>query len=323
MQIGRALALAAALAACSRGGGAEDRGQPRILEAAPAPAPFDWSQPASALAMDGDEAARRIGSLEIQATISWSVGRGPESQRLRMAERHVVRQLAGGDFHALSELDPGAWHGAETGREVVFAGGATFARSRWSPFRERPADRGAEARRRRDESFRLAGDLATLYGPALRVDPGGEGAVLGRAARRFALSLLRGAAMPAPPPPPAALPPSGYDEDTRRRLDFLEGRVPLALAGEMALDAGSGVPLLVRMKGVLGERGDPELRAEFELEARVAAVGAAVGPVAAPRALPDERKPRGVARALEQAGLRRRGEAKGEEPRDEADAEAE
>jgi hypothetical protein len=317
MRTGPTFALAAALAACSRGGGAET-GALQVLERAPAPAPFDWALPAAALAMGGDEAARRIGSLELQATLSWSVGRGPESQRLRMAERHVVRQLAGGDFHALSELDPGTWTGAETGREVIFLGGATFARSRWSPFRERPVDRGAEARRSRDESFRLAGDLAALYGPALRAEPAGQGAVLGRPTRRFALSAARGAEMPAPPPP-AALPPSGYDEDTRRRLDFLEGRVPLALAGEMALDAASGVPLLVRMKGALGERGDPELRAEFELEARVAAVGGAVGPVAAPRALPDERKPRGVARALEQAGLRRRGEARGEEPEDEAE----
>jgi hypothetical protein len=135
--------------------------------------------------------------------------------------------------------------------------------------------------------------------------------------RRFALSLDRGARMPDPPPPPAALPPAGFDEDTRRRLDFLEGCVPLALSGEMALDSGSGVPLLVRMRGALGERADPELRAEFELEARVTAVGGAVGPVTAPRALPDERKPRGVARALEQAGLRRRGEARPEEPAEE------
>ena len=50
-----------------------------------------------------------------------------------------------------------------------------------------------------------------------------------------------------------------------------------------------------------------ELRAEYELTAAVRALGGAVQAVRPPaKARSDERKPKGVARALEAAGLRQR-----------------
>ena len=328
-----AAASALLLASCSRGGGREARERLEARDRAARPAPFDWSRPAAALAMTADEAAARMGSFDFTASVSWVVARGvgapaagspaggsptgAEPLRVRGSERHEVRQLAGGDFHVLAEIDPGTWQGAETGKEITFVGGATWARGRYAPFRERPTDRGHDARRFRDDSFRLAGDLSALFGPALAVEPRGDASALGRPARRFALSLAKGAAAPAPPAQPE-LPAGGYDPDTKRRVDFLEGRAPLALQGEMLLDAESGVPLQVRMKAAFGEKDDPRLRADVELEARITGWGSMVGPVVPPKgALPDDRKPRGVARALEQAGLRKRGEEKAEEPPDE------
>jgi hypothetical protein len=330
-----ALALLAATSACSRGGGVEARAHLEARDRAAAPAPFEWQRPEAALAMTADEAAARLGSFEWSATVSWTVTRSaapapppapgeptgtpPEPLRVRAAERHHLRQLRGGDFHLLAEIDPGTWSGAETGKEVVLVGGTTWARERYAPFRERPTDRGRDARRFRDESFRLAADLARLVGPGLQVQPRGEGVLLGRGVRRFALLLRRSAAGAAPPPTAGG--PAPADEDTRLRAEFLEGRVPTSLEGEMQLDAGSGVPLLVRIRLALGERGDPRLRAEVALEARVTGLGAAVAAVAPPGgALPDDRKPPGVARALERAGLRKRGETpeKEKEPRDEA-----
>jgi hypothetical protein len=72
------------------------------------------------------------------------------------------------------------------------------------------------------------------------------------------------------------------------------------------------------MKGAFGEKGDPRLRVDVALEARVTGWGSMVEPIAPPPgALPDERKPRGIAEALEQAGLRKRGEEKAAEPQDE------
>ncbi|MBI5069898.1 MAG: hypothetical protein HZB56_16820 [Deltaproteobacteria bacterium] len=329
------------LAACSRGGGKEARARLEARDRARAPVPMDWSHPESALLWDADEAARRLGSLEYSAQVTWSVSRAapaaaaapapapdaaqapapapaaaPEPLRVRATERHQVRQLASGDFQALAEVDPGTWSGAESGREVVYAGGMTYARGRYAPFRERPTDRGRDARRFRDESFRLAGEVAGLFG-SLAYEPRGDGSLLGRPARRFGVRLAQagGSALPAPLAYATA---AEGDEDTRRRAQLLEERVPLAVEGELWLDAQSGVPLQVRLRGALGQKSDPRLRTEVDLTARLTGWGDTVPSVAAPQgALPDERKPRGVARALEQAGLRKRGQAQEEEPEDE------
>lgn len=328
------LGLGLLLAACSRGGGKEARARLEARDRARLPAPMDWSRPEAALLWDADEAARRMGSLDYAAQVSWSVSRAApaaapagapaatadEPLRVRASERHQVRQLAGGDFQALAEIDPGTWSGAESGREVVYAGGMTYARGRYAPFRERPTDRGRDARRFRDESFRLAAEVAALFGP-LALEPRGEGSVLGRQARRFSVRRVQDGGTVLPPALSYA-PAAEGDEDTRRRAALLAERVPTALEGELWLDAQSGVPLQVRLKGALGHKSDPRLRTEVDLSAKVTGWGSMVAAVTAPAgALPDERKPRGVARALEQAGLRKRGQADEEEPEDDAAAE--
>jgi hypothetical protein len=64
------------------------------------------------------------------------------------------------------------------------------------------------------------------------------------------------------------------------------------------------------MKGSFSQKTDPQLRADVELTAQVRALGQAVASVVPPPSfLPDERKPKGVARALEAAGLRTSGGA--------------
>jgi hypothetical protein len=311
MRLTPALALAV-LTACS--GRPDPRSREEAFASRPSArqAPFDFDRPAEALRLGADEVAARVGSFAWQGDAAWSVGRGA-TPPARTAERHRLRQLATGEFEVASEVDPGQGPGSETGREVVFAGGLVYARSRWAPWRERPTDRGHAARRQRDDSFRLAGSVAELAGPALAAQPGGEVTVLGRRARRYVLSLS--GALPADAPLPPGLPASGADPDTRRRLEFLGGRVPVALTGELVLDAASGAPLAVHLSAVFTERADPQLRAEVEVNARVTAVGAGVTGVRAPAgALADDRKPKGVARALEAAGLRRRSERGAPEP---------
>jgi hypothetical protein len=89
-------------------------------------------------------------------------------------------------------------------------------------------------------------------------------------------------------------------------VDFLEGRIPQALEGELLLDADTALPLYVAMKGSFSQKSDPQLRADVELTAQVRALGESVAAVAPPSTvLPDDRKPKGVARALEAAGLRK------------------
>ncbi len=316
-----ALAFLASSAACSRSGDAE--GKRRIFSreegSAAAGSAFDFGRPLAALDMGGDELTRRLGSYEWSAAVEWSVARqGEQAQRVRAVERHRVREAATGEFDVSADVDPGAGPGSVTGKDVIFAGGMTYARARYAPWRERPTDRGRDARRFRDESLGVARSIARLYGDALALTAAGDATVLGRPARRFKLSLAKEAAAP-PAKRPAGAPEP--DEDTKSRLRFLEGRVSAAADGELLLDAATGAPLRVRITGAFGVAGDPTVRATLELLAQVKALGGEVPAIAAPKgALPDERKAAGVAGALDAAGLRKRGEEKPEreEPGDDA-----
>jgi hypothetical protein len=303
------LAWALSIACTRRPSEQGGREQALSGERGAAPAPFDFDRPLEALRMTAGEAARRGGAFAFEAHVAWSVSK-PGSAPLHASEVHRVRQLPGGAFEVSAAIDPGLGPGSVTGKELVFVNGTTYARALPAPFRRRPIDRGWEARRARDDSFQLAGDVARLFGKALSLEPAGEAAVAGRTARRYVLSLS-GADLPAAAAAPPGLPGGKYDPDTRRHVDFLEGRVPTAIQGEMLLDAETGVPLEVTMKSTFTERSDPGLHAELTLDARMTALGAAAGSVTPPPgALPDDRKPKGVASALEAAGLRARAQGK-------------
>jgi hypothetical protein len=322
-------ALAAALAATLAGAGcsraadqeAKRRVTAREAPAAPAPAALDPAEPRPALAVDAGEAARRLGSFEWRGAVKFQATRqGDSAARVEVSERHRVRQLASGEFEAESELDGGDGPGAVTGKQVIWAGGMTYARNRFAAFRERPTDRGRDARRFRDESFGLLGDLARLYGPALALTPAGEATHLGRAALRYTVSLAQAAATPGSQDG-RVFGKGGPDADTRRHLAFLDGRVPVAASGEVLLDAATGVPLKATLHGAFGVQDDQRVRVQVELTAEVKALGEKVATVAAPKgALPDARKPAGVAAALEAAGLRKRDQKGEAEPADDPEA---
>jgi hypothetical protein len=320
-----ALLAAALAAACSRGADAEARRRVLSPDAPAAPAAWpapDLADPRPLLALDGDEAARRLGSFEWRGTAAFTVTRqGDSSARVHVEERHALRQQAGGEFDVESEIDAGQGPGAVQGKHVVFAGGMTYAAARFAPFRERPTDRGRDARRFRDESFGLLADLARLYGPALTLTPTGDVTALDRAARRYVVSLAPAAPASTAGTDPRTFPEGGPDADSRRHLAFLDGRVPVAAAGEVLLDAETGVPLKARVTGAFSVRDDARVRVQVEVTGEVKALGGRVAAVAAPKgALPDARRPPGVAAALEAAGLKAR-ERKGEraEPADEPD----
>lgn len=303
-----AVAAAALLSACSRGeSDAKRRLFSRDESASRTAGPFDFDRPLAALALGPDDLARSLGSFEWTAAVDWTVSRqGEDARRVRALERHRLRQSATGEFDAATDVDPGLGPGSETGMQVVFAGGRTYARARYAPFRERPTDRGRDAHRFRDESFGVAAEVVRLCG-GLAATPAGDATVLGRPAKRWRLALQAGA-RPAPPEPrPEGLP--APDEDTRRRLRFLEGRTPASAEGELLLDAATGAPLRARLAVAFTVKDEPAVRATVEVLAQVRALGGEVAAVAAPRnPLPDERKPGGVANALDAAGLRKRGE---------------
>jgi hypothetical protein len=314
-----ALALALSAVACTRG----DAPRQQLPGAPKGPAPFDWDLPAASLRMAPDEVAARLGSFDWTGSANWSVSRG--DRKIEGSERHAVRQLASGEFAAEGTVDTGHGPGSESGKRVVWARDMSYARSLFpasGAWRERPDDHGRGARRFRDESFLLAGELAALLGPALSASPAGSGSALGRPARRFALSLDRGRFTPGRSRLSAEPPPGGPDADTQRRLALLDGREPIDASGELLLDAATGIPLSVRFSALFGVKGDADARVRVEVEGRVTAVGGEVAAVEPPaRVLPDERKPRGVARALEQAGLRKKKGTGAEPPAPDGSAE--
>jgi hypothetical protein len=330
-----ALTLVALLAACS--GGPEPEGKQRLKAGADTAragqAAVDRSKPREALALTADEVAARLGSFEWSAAIDWTVAREgdepappppppapaedgkpapfvappPPPPRVHALERHRLRQSATGEFHVEADVDPGLGPGSDTGKEIVYAGGMTYARARYAPFRERPTDHGRDARRFRDDSFRVAHALAALYGDALALEPAGEATVAGRSARRFRLSLAPG--VPQAAAKPRVLPTGAPDPDTAARFAFLDARVPESAEGELLLDAETGAPLRVRLAGSFTVKDTPGVRARVELLAQVTALGEKAAPIAAPSApLPDVRKPPGVAGALEAAGLKKKAE---------------
>jgi hypothetical protein len=305
----------ALLAACSRS--SDEEGKRRVFsreerapEQAAAPARFDPSRPYDALALSAGDVAHRLGSFEWTAGVDWTVAReGDDATRVHALERHHLRQAASGDFDLDADLDPGQGPGSETGKSIVWTGGMTYARAKHAPFRERPTDHGRDARRFRDESFRMARAIVDLYGPALELVSDGEATVLGRTVRRYRVALAPGKA-PAPVKHAAAAP----DADTSRRFAFLEGKEPASADGELDLDATTGAPLRVRLAGTFTVRDSPGVKASVELVAQVKAIGEKVAVIAPPaKALPDDRKPPGVAGALEAAGLKKaEGAAAGE-----------
>jgi len=320
-----ALALGlATLAACSRGApppaGADPAGGPA---AAGGPvAGLDWDHPAALLAMDAGEAARRLGSLDWAGTASFTVTtRADGAARVHVAERHRVRQSVSGEFEADAEIDEGRGPGGEAGKHVVFVGGLTYARAQFAPWRERPTDHGRDARRFRDESFTMAGDLARLQGPALVLTAAGEAQVMGRTARRYVVTLASEVLAAPAPVEPRVFPAGGPDPETRRHLAFLDGRIPVAAGGEVLFDDRTGVPLRAKLSGAFSLKDDPRVRVQVEVAGEVKGLGPKVAAVVAPRnALKDDRKPPGVALALERAGFKSRDKAAAAEPADEPDA---
>jgi hypothetical protein len=312
-----ALLLGVALAACSRGGPPEGAapGGEAVATA------VDWDRPAALLALDAGEAARRLGSFEWGGTASFTVTtQADASARVHASERHRVRQSVDGAFEADAEIDEGRGPGGETGKHVLFTGGLTWARAQYAPWRERPTDHGRDARRFRDESFAMAGDLARLFGPAMQLTPNGEVQLLGRTARRYTVSLSQAPAAVAPDGRTFAT--GGPDEETKRHLAFLDGRVPVAASGELLLDAATGVPLKTRLAGAFSVKDDPRVRVQVEVAGEVKVLGNKVAAVVAPKnALKDSRKPPGVALALERAGFKSRDKAAAAaEPADEPEA---
>ena len=301
------LALLSLLAACSRGDpAAKHRLFARDQQQTAAERP-DPHHPEAALALTADEVAARLGSFEWTGAAEWSVTQNGQVA-VHVIEQHGVRQAANGDFEVRADVDPGLGPQAVEGKQIIYVNGMTYGRAPPAPFRERPTDRGRDARRYREDSFGLARSVAAMLGPTLRFEASGEEQILGRRAQRYRVALAS-VAMPA-----SQTPPPGYEEadpDTAARQGFLRGAVPRAADGELAVDANTGAPLRVRLSATFSVSSGPQAGSPVAVvvSGQIKALGSEVKAVGPPQAwLPDERKPAGPSTALEAAGLKKKGE---------------
>ncbi len=305
--------------ACSRG---DPAARDRLFaheDARAEVAAFDPAKPEAALALDADEVARRLGSFEWAGAAEWSVSRNGST--VHVTEQHKLRQASSGEFDVRADVNPGLGPSSVTGKQVVWVNGMTYARALPAPFRQRPTDRGRDARRYREDSFGLVRGVAAMIGPALRLAEDGTAQVLGRQAHRYRFSLVAAKAEPS-----SAAPPPGFqakDPDTAVRQGFLRDAVPTAADGELLVDAETGAPLRARLTATFqgpAVKGEGA-KATVAVSSQLVAFGAEVKAVAAPeKALPDERKPAGPSSALAAAGLKKHGEERqAAEPADEGD----
>ena len=194
-------------------------------------------------------AAARLGSFE------WEAGRVVDGvARPRLAARCTPPSATASassppaSSRRRRDVDPGPGPGSETGRSVVWAGGTTFARARHRRSGSAPptaaATRAASATRASGSRRRRGAPR-----PRARLRPAGEATALGRPARRFTLSFARRCA---PRRRRAAAGPVRPTPDTRARVAFLEDAVPVALDGELLVDARTGAPLRGADRGAFG-----------------------------------------------------------------------
>jgi hypothetical protein len=253
--------------------------------------------------MGAAEATERLGSFKYGASVKfeWT----DESSTLELSETRSLLASRGGvagDFHATAQ------NSRDQGLEVIRVGGRVFARSRYGKFRERKRDRGM-AEREREEVFGSLSDFSELFGHRVKLEGKGTTSVAGRKAYRYQASLgTQKASEREEALPPRPEPKGGMDISSKRRLAFLEQRVPNSLSGEILVDADTGVVLKAKLSGKIAvppqanqKRAQLALTidssiSDIDKEREVA--------IAVPKDyLPDEDKPRGIAVALEKFGV--------------------
>ncbi len=266
------------------------------------------------LGMDAAEMTERLGPHAYKATVTseWTSQANPLP--VKLSETRTFRAGPGGvngDFHGVLE------NSRDQGLEVIRVGGKVFARNRYGHFRQRLRDRGM-AERTRAELTGAIRDMDALFRGRMKLEPEGTVTYEGRTAWRYQVKLGEPLASDTGRVLPAMLEPKGgRDETTRRRLAFFEHRVPLALSGEVLVDAETSVVLKTRVDGRLTVPKDKTPEAadlRVTLESAISDIGKDPKVQPPENFLPDADKPQGIADALDRFGIPRNvpGEEEGE-----------
>lgn len=293
---------------------------PRVLRAAAEP--LDGTRVAGApelldrvLAISAGEAAARLGPhvQKSKVTFTWTLA----DRTVALAEDRTVALGKNGDFHVVLENDQGQ------GMEWYRVAGASYARTRYAPLRERRRDRGSS------EHVVASGygSLETAYDVthrAFRLTPAGTATHRGRPVVKYDVGLGKAhGAADLEGLPELVFPKGGPDPDTALRLEAIEKGVPTRIDGVLYLDQATAVPVRADIEAevkVPGANGEAKLLLAIDLD--VEGVGKDPA-IVVPDHLGDEPRPPGVVSVLDAYGLPRANPREKKEGEGEAAAEPE
>jgi hypothetical protein len=258
-----AVAVTVALAACGRSQGVADRDLGGLVVAAkPKPEAIDVQRAAKdpaelgrALALPHRALAAALGPHTISIAGSTMVDEG--DKRVSELTDHTSIELG----------DKGAYHAvytnsADYGREATFAGGKLYLRPRYQHWHARAPESPDEPDALRDAYYEAIAATWELLAPGAELTDLGPAQVAGRAGEKIAVKRS-----PQPSKPAA---------EPLAQRKWREGRSIEALAGEVVLDAEKGVPLAVKLTGVIGfSRDGRRFSMQVSIDAAIASIQAA------------------------------------------------
>jgi hypothetical protein len=257
----------AALLACGRSGGVADEQLGNLVIEPKPHAKID----VALAAKDPDELSRALASPHGAVLAAL----GPHTAAV---ETTTVVLEAGGSTTELSdravlELGEGdTFHGVYTnsgdyGREAIYVGGMLYLRPRYQRWHARAPETAEEPAAIRDQYFAGISAAWDLLAPGAELTELGPTQIAGRAGRRLEVKLA-----PAPRPNPP-------EPISQRR--WRESRTVERLAGEVVIDADTGMPLAAKLTGAIGfQREGRRFTMQIDLDGKITALG--VVPIAAP-----------------------------------------
>lgn len=220
-----------------------------------------------ALAMPHSRLAPLLGPHRLTITSSFEVHEAGQ----------IVEQQS--DETTLEFASPAAWRGvsnnsAEYGREVIFVDGALYLRARYQRFHQRPPTTEAEPAAQRDRLADAGAATWELLAPAVALADQGAFTVSGfgdKPARKIAIST---AASPRKP-----------EAELLAQRKWREQRTLEDVEGEAVLDAATGAPLALTLRGTVGfMREGKSYSMKVRLSSEVSSIGAAPAITAPPPA---------------------------------------
>jgi hypothetical protein len=229
-------------AGCGRDGGVSDS---ELGDLVLAPKAADHAIDVAAAAKDPRELGRALAVPHSRLGGLLGPHRLAISSSFEVTEAGVVVEQQS-DETTLDFASPASWRGvannsADYGREVIFEGGALYLRARYQRYHQRPPTTEAEPAALRDRFADAATATWELLAPAAAVAD--LGAVTfpglgGKPARKIAISM---AAAPRKPEP-----------ELLAQRKWREQRSLAGVEGEAVLDAASGAPLSLTLRGTVG-----------------------------------------------------------------------